>query len=393
MILHLNSLAEMLCKKNGKMMSDIPKTANAVLEIDLGALAANIRLLQDKSGPAKLAGVVKANAYGLGLAQVAAVHRALGTETFFVATLDEGVALRALTGPGCEIAVLSGLLPGMETVFAHHALTPVLNSLEQIRSCRTGPAMLHIDTGMRRLGLDSNETKAVLDRPDMLKGLNLTAILSHFACADEPDQSSLTRNQYEQFMHFSALFPGIRRSLSNSAGIFASPDYHLDLVRPGMAVYGLNPVPQHPNPMNPVVGLKVRVLQVRDALAGESVGYGAVYRCTEKRRIATVALGYADGFLRSLSNRGKLFWRGQACPIAGRVSMDLVTLDVTQITGPEPVAGDWVEVIGPHQDADALAAQAGTIGYEILTGLGDRYHRVYRPGENGKTFEIKAVSG
>ena len=165
------------------------------------------------------------------------------------------------------------------------------------------------------------------------------------------------------------------------------------LLRTITTLYGLNPTPQHPNPMNPVVGLKARILQVRDALAGESVGYGAIYRCTEKRRIATVALGYADGFLRSLSNRGKLFWRGQACPIAGRVSMDLVTLDITEITGPEPVAGDWFEVIGPHQDADALAAQAGTIGYEILTGLGDRYHRVYRPGKNGKTFEIKAVSG
>lgn len=370
-------------------MSDFPNAANAVLTVDLDAVAANIQLLQQKAAPAKLAGVVKANAYGLGLAQIAAVHQALGTETFFVATLDEGVALRTLTGPGCEIAVLSGVLPGTTDIYVQYALTPVLNSLEDISRLSSVPAMLHIDTGMRRLGLDTQDMKRVIEQPDLLEGVRLSAILSHFACADDPAQNDLTWDQYEVFTHFTARFPGIRRSLSNSAGIFASPDYHFDLVRPGMAVYGLNPTLGQPNPMRPVVSLNVRVLQVREALAGDSVGYGARYRCRGNRRIATVALGYADGFLRSLGNNGSLFWQGRACPVVGRVSMDLVTLDITDITGPEPVAGDCIEVLGPHQDADMLAASAGTIGYEILTGLGDRYHRIYR----GKTFEIKAVSG
>ncbi|MGZ9108949.1 MAG: alanine racemase [Micavibrio sp.] len=375
-------------------MGDFPNAANGILTVDLDAVAANIQILQQKAAPAKLAGVVKANAYGLGLAQIAAVHQALGTETFFVATLDEGIALRALTGEAPEIAVLCGLLPGAEDIYAQYALTPVLNSLEEIARYRSGQdqfpgAMLHIDTGMRRLGLDSHDMKRVFEQPDLLDGIRLSAILSHFACADEPAQNDLTWDQYEIFTHFTTRFPGIRRSLSNSAGIFASPDYHFDLVRPGMAVYGLNPTPDQPNPMRPVVSLNVRVLQIRDALAGESVGYGALYRCADHRRIATVALGYADGFLRALGNKGSLFWQGQACPVVGRVSMDLVTLDITDITGPEPVAGDWVEVLGPHQDADALAIGAGTIGYEILTQLGDRHHRVY----SGKTFEMKAVSG
>ena len=365
-------------------MGDIPESASAVLTVDLAALAANIRLLQAKAGTAKLAGVVKANAYGLGLAQIVAVHQRLGTETFFVATLDEGIALRKLTGPGCEIAVLSGLLPGISGLYKLNTLTPVLNSLEEIARYQAegagiGAAMLHIDTGMRRLGLDTNEMKRVIEQPGLLKGLRLTAILSHFACADDPAQNDMTWDQYEIFSHFASFFPGIRRSLSNSAGMFASPDFHLDLVRPGMAVYGLNPIPGQPNPMQAVANLKVRVLQIRDALPGESVGYGALYRCAGKRRIATVALGYADGFLRALGGRGALYWRGQACPIVGRVSMDLVTLDVTDLAGPEPLAGDWVEVLGPHQDADALAEKAETIGYEILTQLGDRYHRVYGP--------------
>lgn len=373
------------------VMNSLNRTASAYLDIDLDALAANIRLLKGRTASAvKLAGVVKANAYGIGMAEVAGVHRQLGTETFFVATLDEGIALRTIVGPGPEIAILGGLFHGAEDVYLQHRLTPVLNALSDFeRWKRPDSCMVHIDTGMRRLGLDTSEARRLIENPGLLKWLNVTATLSHFACADE-DGHPLTRRQYEDFQKIFPLFPKARKSLSNSAGIFVSPDYHFDLVRPGMAVYGLNPTPHLPNPMAPVVSLKARVLQIRDALPGETVGYAASYTCAAARRVATIGLGYADGFLRSLSNNGRMFWQGQACPIIGRISMDLVTLDVTDIKGQPPATGDWVDVLGPEQDADTLASAAGTIGYEILTDLGARYHRQYR---HGKSLERQAISG
>lgn len=350
----------------------------AILQINTDALADNIHLLQDKAAPARVAGVVKADGYGLGLAQVARAHLRCGTDFFFVATPDEGAALRELCGKSVKIAVLGGLPPGAADFYIAHDLMPVLNTPGQVEQWRTDrchgcPAVLHIDTGMRRLGFDTQETQALIDDPDRLRGVNIAVLMSHFACADEPGHT-LTREQYARFCEVAALFPGALKSLSNSAGLFADPGYHFDLVRPGMAVYGLNPV-SGDNPMRPVVQLSVRVLQLRKALKGESVGYGATWTAPTDRRIATVALGYADGFLRSLSGKGTLFHRGRALPIVGRVSMDLVTLDVS--AAPDLKEGDWVDVLGPDQDADRLAADAGTIGYEILTGLGARYRRVY----------------
>lgn len=357
-------------------------TAAAILEINLGALADNIRLLQDRAPHSAMSGIVKANAYGIGLKEVAEVHRALGTKTFFVATLDEGITLRGLFGPEPEIAILGGLFHGAESEYDRYGLMPVLNSLEDIARWQNGKSsVLHIDTGMRRLGLDSRETQLVINDPSFVKQANIEIVMSHFACADEPGHS-LTAEQFEKFSSILQFFPKSRKSLSNSAGIFASADYHFDLIRPGMAVYGLNPTPGKPNPMKPVVQLKARVLQLRTALAGETVGYAASYRCLGPQKIATIAIGYADGFLRTLSNQGVLFWQGQACPIVGRVSMDLVTLNVTDIKGQPPVAGDWIEVLGPGQDADALAAKAGTIGYEILTDLSARYARIYHDGKS-----------
>ncbi|MDB5492157.1 MAG: alanine racemase [Micavibrio sp.] len=351
-------------------------TAAALLDINLDAVADNIRLLQSRAPKAAMAGVVKANAYGTGMEQVAKVHRSLGTNTFFVATLDEGIALRKVLGVGPEIGILGGLFHGAEGEYPAHDLMPVLNCLGDVERWTEGrPAILHIDTGMRRLGLDTKETERLKKDPSLVANLNTAIVMSHFACADEPGHP-LTPEQFAKFNDILALFPKARKSLSNSAGIFVSADYHFDLVRPGMAVYGLNPTSGEPNPMKPVVQIKTRILQIRDALDGETVGYAASHTAKGVRRIATVALGYADGFLRSLSNRGKMFWRGQEVPIVGRVSMDLVTLDVTEVQG-QPVAGDWVEVLGAGQDADTLAAAAGTIGYEILTDLGNRYARSY----------------
>lgn len=356
-------------------------TAAAILDINLDAIKHNIDLIRQRVGPGcAVTGVVKANAYGIGLAQVAQTHLACGTTLFFVATLDEGIALRqifAAQGVRPDIAVLGGLFHGAEGEYPAYGLIPVLNGLDDIeRWNRPDPVMIHIDTGMRRLGLDSREMARLLGNPALLKNVNVIAVLSHFACADEPDHP-LTGEQYARFKEIQALFPQAQKSLSNSAGIFTSRDFDFDFVRPGMAVYGLNPIPGQPNPMQPVVQLRARVLQIRTALAGETIGYGATYQCKADRRVATLAIGYADGFLRSLSSRGQVFWQGLALPVLGRVSMDLVTIDAS--LAPALNAGDWVEILGPHQDADALAAQAGTIGYEILTSLGNRYQRNYHP--------------
>ena len=352
------------------------KTALTILKIDLAALRDNITHIQRLVGKhTQVAGVVKANAYGLGLAEIARVHQACGTRRFFVATPDEGIALRAVLGAGPEIAILGGVFPGMQPDYVEHRLIPVLNTLESMQGWGgTGPAMLHIDTGMRRLGLDVSELEMLRNDPALCQSAPVIGLISHFACADEPGHP-LTVQQFEAFRRVMPLFPAAQKSISNSAGIFASRDYDLDFVRPGMAVYGLNPTPGKVNPMAPVVSLHARVLQVRQAQSGDGVGYGATYRCAGDQRVATIALGYADGFLRSLSNRGQVFWNGLALPIIGRVSMDLVTLDVQ--AAPALKAGDWVEVLGPHQDADTLATHAGTIGYEILTSLGQRYRREY----------------
>lgn len=364
------------------------ETANplAVLEIDLTALEKNIRLIQNRVAPtARVAGVVKADAYGLGMAEIAAVHQKTGTPTFFAATPEEGERLRALLGPVPEIALLCGLVPGAAGFYRGFGLTPVLNSLGQLAEWRVeggaAPAMLHLDTGMNRLGLDRVETARLLSEPALLDGIGLTALLSHFACADEANHP-MTKRQKDDFERITAQIlaqkPGIRRSLANSAGIFASSSYYYDLVRPGMAVFGLNPTPGQGNPMQNVVKLRARILQIRQIGKNETIGYGATCLCPAPRRAATIGLGYADGFLRSLSNRGVLFWNGQPCPVLGRVSMDLVTVDVTDVTGRTPREGDWIDVLGPDQGADELAEQAGTIGYEILTSLGARYQRRYR---------------
>lgn len=373
----------------------------AVLDIDLDALADNIRLIQNRVAPhALVAGILKADAYGVGMAEIAAIHHAAGTRTYFVATPEEGQALRQCLGKDAEIALLCGLIQGAAGFYREYGLSPVLNSLVEVEEWakhgENAPAMLHLDTGMNRLGLDRGETARLLADLSLLDGVHLTALLSHFACADEADHP-MTARQIDDFERITTAIrakkPGIRRSLSNSAGIFGDFDANYDLVRPGMAVFGLNPTAGHDNPMKAVVKLRARILQTRHVGPGESIGYNATYPCRTKMRVATIGLGYADGFLRSLSNRGAAFWNGQMCPILGRVSMDLVSIDITAITGPAPGPGDWVDILGPDQDVDTLAASAGTIGYEILTGLGARYHRHYNGAAGDKSFDLPPCSG
>lgn len=354
-------------------MQDAP----SILEIDLGALAQNYTLLKSKTN-ANVAGIIKANAYGLGVERVFQTLHDQGCKIFFVATLDEGIELRALNA-SIRIYILNGYFEGAEETYKAHNLTPVIGSLETLERSKANNqnCILHFDTGMNRLGFDTDETHYLLKHKDtILKGLNIDYILSHFACADE-DGHDLNHTQCEKFSDIVAHFPDTPKSLCNSSGLFQFSDHHYDLVRPGYAFYGGNPTPEKPNPMNPVVTLKSRILQIRHAGKDESTGYGASYHFNQKTPLATLSLGYADGFLRSGSNTVTLYYKGIACPVVGRVSMDLVTISLENITEDLPKAGEPIEILGSHQSIDNLAQDTSTIGYEILTSLSRRAKRVY----------------
>lgn len=239
------------------------------------------------------------------------------------------------------------------------------------------PALVQFDTGMARLGLPPAEAAVLAAEPDRLAGVDTQLVMSHLACADEPGHP-LNRTQLDRFWALRQAFPGVPASLAASSGIFLGADYHFDLGRPGVALYGVNPTPERPNPMRPVLRLEARILQVRHIDPGESVGYGAAHRASRPTKVATVPIGYADGFLRSSSSRGHFLLNGERAPILGRVSMDLITLDVTDFPEAHAHPGAAVVAIGDARPIDAVAADAGTIGYEFLTGLGPRYARVYR---------------
>jgi alanine racemase len=356
---------------------------SAILHIDLAAIAENWRLLAARAAPGAVAGVVKANAYGLGADKVAPALRAAGCRHFFVAHLAEGIALRETLGSGPMIAVLNGFAPGAD---GDAALVPVLNSLGDVlahaaagRSAgQARRALLHLDTGMARLGLDAVEQARLVADHSLLAGLDLLYIMTHLACADEPNHP-LNAEQAARFDRACAVLPKFKRSFANSSGLFLGADYASDLARPGCALYGINPTPGLPNPLRQVLRLEAPVLQIREIPAGASVGYGASFMAARPSRIATIAVGYADGYLRSLSGQGGAAYRGLMLPLVGRVSMDLITLDVTDVPGLVP--GDAVTLIGGAAPSpDDLAARAGTIGYEILTSLGARYRRAYGAG-------------
>lgn len=366
--------------------------AGAILTIDLGAIVANYRRLQSELAGVECAAVVKANAYGLGVVHVAPVLERAGCRHFFVATFDEGVELRGILDTETEIAVLNGLPPGAADDCRHHRLIPVLNSLAEIdefaASARTSgssqPAILHCDTGMNRLGLEGSEVDVLAATPGRLAGVEVRTIMSHLACAEEPDHP-LNRDQLARFGRRLAGLPAAPASLANSSGIFLGSDYHFQLARPGVALYGANPTPGEPNPMREVVTLQARVLQVRDVDSPQTVGYGATYRISSPRIIATIAMGYADGFSRTLSIRGQVALGDTAVPVIGRVSADMSVIDVGEVDRETCQRGDLVTVIGGRRTLEVVAAEAGTIAYEILTRLGHRYERIYRPVELAST--------
>ncbi len=337
----------------------------AVLTIDLAAVVANWRRLGAVHG-APCAAVLKADGYGLGAAPVGRALAAAGCWHFFVAHLAEGLALRAVLGPGPLVAVLNGFATGADGTAG---LTPVLNSLADIAAHQGRPGILQVDTGMARLGVPPQEW-------GRLAGVQPALLMTHLAVPDQPDHP-LNAAQAGRFAAARALLPGVPASLAASAGIFLGPDFASDLARPGAALYGLNPTPGQPNPMLPVVRLEAPVLQMREIAAGTSVGYGASWVAERPSRVATVAAGYADGYLRALSGRAIASFQGQPVPLIGRVSMDLTTFDVTDLPALRP--GDALTLIGPGCTPDELAERAGTIGYEILTSLGARYRRQYQP--------------
>ena len=363
----------------------------AVLTIDLGALAANYRHLHDLAAPAECAAVVKADAYGLGMAQAAPALWQAGCKTFFVATLREAQALRKLL-PDAVIYVFGGLLPDTAEAFRASQLRPVLNSAEEIREwanfCGSVgqklPCAVHIDSGMNRLGLSPAEVDTIARAPDVWPAFTLSLVMSHLACADDRSHAK-NAEQRRLFDTLRASLPEAPTSLANSAGILLGPDFAYDLVRPGIALYGGHPQRLGPNPFQSVVHLKGRILQVRDVEAGETVGYGATRTLQRPSRVAVVSVGYADGIFRALSTQdgedGLVVYLGpHAAPILGRVSMDLITVDVTGVPENLSARGDWVELIGPNVSAHEFAVHAGTIDYEVLTNVGRRAARHYIGG-------------
>ena len=357
-------------------------TTGTDLQIDLAAIVANWRALDERYGPQRAAAVLKADAYGLGARYVAPALHAAGCRHVFVAHLEEALALRPHL-PGTMIAVLNGIWPGAEADAIAHDIRPVLGSLHEIdawsaaaqAAARPLPALLHIDTGMNRLGLSSGELAVLADDPRRLGGIALDYVMTHLVSAECPDDPTNQR-QREAFDAARARLPAAPASLANSSGLFLGPEFASALARPGAALYGVNPTPSQPNPMHPAIRLRARIIAVRDIGPGETVGYNGQWQAACPSRIATVAAGYADGYLRSLSNAAVAHFDGQPVPLVGRVSMDLSTFD---ITGVPAQPGDWLDLIGPANPIDALAAQAGTNGYELLTSLGRRYRRTYLP--------------
>lgn len=343
------------------------------LTIDLSAIVENWRRLGTEAPDIPCAAVVKADAYGCGLAAVAPALWRAGCRTYFVAHLAEGIAARALL-PEATIYILNGLLPGNASALLAHGLRPVLGSREELAEwAGIGPAALHVDTGMSRLGLSVPEALALAGDPLVTQAC-IDLLMSHLVSAELPGEAVNAR-QCEDFSRVRAAFPGVPASLANSSGCFLGSGARNDLLRPGYALFGGNPNPGRPNPMRPVVRLEAAIAQVRTVETGESAGYNALWTAPSRRRLATLSLGYADGYPRAASGRGHALVDGVPCPIVGLISMDLIILDVTDAPG--AVRGGTAILIGDDLDVDTVGRAAGTIGYEILTGLGSRYVRHY----------------
>src|SRR5437899_1732234 len=367
-------------------------TATGVLTVDLDAIVANWRKLEKTGVPAECAGVIKANAYGCGAAEVARALSNAGCKTFFVATLDEAKAVRAAVPASAALYVLSGFFQNSGEAYAKIDCRPVIGDLNELaewdvfcrRSGWNGGAAIHIDTGMNRLGLTVPEVLGIIPRINA-GDHGITLVMSHLASAELLNNPANAR-QLTAFREIASVFSGVPASLANSSGIFLGSQFQFDLVRPGCALYGINPTPEADNPMRPVVELKARIVQIRNVERGDTVGYGGTWTARRPTRIAIVSAGYADGYFRAASandgTRGaEVVVAGKRCPIAGRISMDLTAVDVTDLDKNAVRRGHMVTLIGEGITVDELAHHFGTIGYEVLTSLGSRYARAYKGGE------------
>ena len=371
------------------MSTDIPPDlAAATLNVDLRNLQRNWRDLAARALPAQCAGVVKADAYGMGAGPCGRALWAAGCRSFFVALPQEGAELRRAL-PEATIFVLDGLLPKLGPYYAEHRLVPALAASEEIAEWaglarsrgQKLPAALHLDTGINRLGLSEAEVRAIADRPSLLDGLDTALVMSHLASADEPE-AEMNERQRRRFDDLRALLPPAPASLANSPATLGRASFAYDMVRPGVALFGGNPFAARQNPMAPVASLSAVLLQVRDLAAHETVGYGASWRASRASRIGVIGVGYRDGFRRALAqplSKGpaRVYIAGHFAPIVGRVSMDLITIDLTDVPPETARRGARVELLGDHVTVDDVAQWAGTIPYEILTGLGSRFARSY----------------
>ncbi|MEQ8268028.1 MAG: alanine racemase [Parvibaculum sp.] len=379
--------------------------AGGLLTVDLDAVAANYGMLRAAAAGAEVAAVVKANAYGTGMAPVARRLAAEGCGRFFVADGNEGAALRAVL-PKAAIHVLNGLFPGTAGFHADHGLLPCLASMAEVaewraEAARRGRALgaaLHFDTGMNRLGMSEGDAAALAAEGAPTEGIEVTLVMSHLACSDEAG-NPMNARQLARFRAIrdlmTARFPKAKASLANSGGVFLGPDYHFDLVRPGVSLYGGSPFTGRDNPFRPVVTVEARVLALREADDGDTAGYGGTWQAKGRRRLAVLSAGYADGYFRALSYPrpdapgdtggmevygGQVRIAGYTAPVAGRVSMDMLIADVSEVPEGAIRRGDMAELIGPHISVDEVGLRAGTLGYEILTSLGGRYMRRYISG-------------
>lgn len=371
--------------------ADLDAVSTGILTIDLDAIVANWRKLEKTAVPAECGAAVKADAYGCGLDPVVRALVEAGCKTFFVATLDEARAARA-AAPEAAVYLLNGLLQNSGDALAAINVQPVIGDLNEFaeweafcrRSGWKGGAAVHVDTGMNRLGFNVADAQAIV--PRIAAGNHgITLVMSHLACADSLNHP-LNARQAHAFREIAHLFSGVPASLGNSSGIFLGPSFQFDLVRPGAALYGINPTPEAANPMAPVIDLKARIVQVRQIARGDSVGYGATWVARRPTRIAVVAAGYADGYFRAAgssdgSRGAEVIVGGKRCPLAGRISMDLLGVDVTDAPANAARRGQLVTLIGDGITVDELAHHYGTIGYEVLTSLGRRYQRVYTGGD------------
>jgi alanine racemase len=381
-------MTETFAQHTARQLANVPAQATAALVVRLGAIRRNYGRLRSLAQGAETAAVVKANAYGLGVERCAPALAGEGCRTFFVATPAEAEALRAIS-PDTTIYVLNGLLSESTAYYNELRVRPVLGSLEEVTEwaayCRSRgtklPAAIHLDTGMARLGLKAPEALQLAKDRDTFDPFEPSLLMTHLVSGDDVE-SAMNDRQRTRFAELSAVFPGVPRSLANSAGIFLGPQFHFDVTRPGISLYGGNAQFNAANPIEPVVWLFGRIAQVHWAEAGQTVGYGAMHTLKRRTRIATVCIGYADGYLRAFSasdarDGSPGYIAEHRLPLLGRVSMDLITYDATDVSDGLLHRGSWIEVLGSRVTVDDLASVGGTIGYEVLTSLSHRYHRIY----------------